>query len=500
MLRVLFFVLVAAALASVPRVRAEGKPGREQLRALQEVVQQAIDAAERSIACVLVSRSDRYREFQAAPSASQPWRLGTFDARPIIERPFEREERKELARRLDLSDPDTVPEAYGSGVVIDPSGLVLTNFHVIRDATKVFVRLPGRKGSYANVQAGDARSDLAVLKLITPPRDLKALPLGQGGKVRKGEWVLSLANPFAVGFRDGSPSASWGIVSNVRRRAPGGTREEERTKTLHHYGTLIQTDARLNLGSSGGALLNMDGELIGLTTATAALVGGETAGGFAVPMDANMRRVVEVLKRGEEVEYGFLGVSVAPTDAANGRGVTVRYVTPGSPAARAGLKRDDVILSVDDHPVREYDDLFLYIGARLAGSEAVLQVQSPGGRVRKLHARLAKFYYPGPSVASHRPAPAHGIRVDWTSVLMQNPRTQEIPAGVLVREVEPSTPAASRLKPPADGGRILILRVNGRPVNTPEEFYREAGVEGPIELQIADTTRPGETTRTVKVP
>src|SRR5207248_9225764 len=138
---------------------------------------------------------------------------------------------------------------------------------------KVFVRLPDRQGSYADIHAADPRSDLAVLRLLNPKLALRPLKLGEGEKAKRGQFVLSLANPFAAGFRDGKPSASWGIVSNLRRRAPGPAREEERAKTLHHYGTLIQTDARLNLGCSGGALIDLQGRLIGLTSATAAIAG-----------------------------------------------------------------------------------------------------------------------------------------------------------------------------------------------------------------------------------
>src|SRR6202011_3306869 len=114
---------------------------------------------------------------------------------------------------------------------------------------------------------------------------------------------------------------SWGIVSNLRHRAPATPllNEIDRAKiTLHQYGALLQTDARLSVGCSGGALINLQGELVGLTTTLAALTGGDTTGGFAVPMDAGIRRIVRVLEKGEEVEYGFLGVRFDPQRGALG--------------------------------------------------------------------------------------------------------------------------------------------------------------------------------------
>jgi serine protease Do len=405
-----------------------------------------------------------------------------------------------------------VPEYYGSGVVIDESGLILTNYHVVRDATKVYVRLPGKAGSYADIFAADPRSDLAVLKLITPPGRLKAVTIGDGSKARKGDWVIALANPYAAGFRDGSPTASWGIIGNVRRRAPGASgadSELEMNKTLHHYGTLLQTDARLNLGCSGGALINLDGELIGITTALAALTGGEGAGGYAVPMDANLRRVVAVLKRGEEVEYGFLGVT-AGGPGPSGRGVTVQAVTPGSPAAKAGLSGHDTILSVNDIPVHDRDDLFLNIGAALAGNEARLQVESADGpnntiQTRAVKATLAKFYYPGGApIAAVRPEPVHGLRVEYASVVYQKERTgfdrrppAEMPEGVMVRDVAPNSPADRVLKSTG----LLITRVNGQPVRSPAQFYQEARkAKGAIELTVVDPSNPSVAPRIEKLP
>src|SRR5262249_55558667 len=155
------------------------------------------------------------------------------------------------------------------------------------------------------------------------------------------------------GFRDGSPSASWGIVSNLQRRAASDPDEDKQTFPLHVHPILLQTDARLNLGCSGGALLNLRGELIGLTTARAAITGSETAGGFALPLDMNMQRIIGRLRKGQEVEYGFLGVS---GDGLVGReeGLIINEVTSGSPAAKAELNPGEIILSINGIRVHEF--------------------------------------------------------------------------------------------------------------------------------------------------
>src|SRR5207253_6276314 len=135
---------------------------------------------------------------------------------------------------------------------------------------------------------------------------------------------------------------------NVRRRAVAAPLQEDQVKPLHHYGTLLQTDARLHLGCSGGALVNLHGELVGLTTALAALQGGETPGGFAFPVNAGLRRVIDVLKRGEEIDYGFLGVNFDERVPDGAPGVAVAFVIPGSPARAEGkLREKDVIVAIN---------------------------------------------------------------------------------------------------------------------------------------------------------
>jgi S1-C subfamily serine protease len=451
-------------------------------------MQEVIRAAEPAIACVLVSRSDGYRQFNAMPAADNPGRLGSFDGR-LFANPHRALDpvRDDLIRRLDLSDPDHVPESYGSGVVIDDrAGLVLTNYHVVREATKVFVRLPGGKGSYADIHAGDPHSDLAVLKLLRPPAGLKALRPGRGEDARKGQIVLSLANPYAAGFRDGSPSASWGIVSNLRRRA--GDRQPvvvEQYKPLHHYNTLIQTDARINLGSSGGALLNLKGELIGLTSALAALTGTDTPGGFAVPMTPGMRRIIGRLQEGKEVEYGFLGISFDQAAEAGG-GVRIKSVTANSPAANAGLAQNTYIVKIDDTVIRDWQDLLLAISSSLAGSRIRIGVAvAPAGPVREEHvAELVKYHLPQKFIASSRPPAIGGIRVDYTSTLIRSGADMRgILDGVAVREVVPGSPA-QRANIQVDR---VITRVNGRLVANPAQYYKEAAeARGVLELTFSN--------------
>jgi serine protease Do len=493
-------LLALALLAPARPAPADERSALRDAAALDEAFQQAIAKAEPSIACVLVSRGDeRPPENVDRPAPADAPRFP----------PFRPGGRGDPRRPFNLADPGNVPESYGSGVVIDAGGLILTNYHVVQDATEIFVRLPGEKGSQADIYAADPRSDLAVLRV----RDEKILPLaplafGDGGKVRKGQLVLTLAHPFAAGFRDGSPSASWGIVSNLRRRAPNNPREStsesRQREPLHNYGTLIQTDARLNLGCSGGALLNLKGELIGLTTALAAVQGSETPGGYAVPINAAFRRIIDKLAKGEEVEYGFLGVT--PEPSARG-GVAISSVSQGSPAAEAGLNPGDVILSVNGMPVREPDDLFLAIGLVLAGHKATLEVRS-GRDVVQRTAVLDKFYVPGKVIATNRPPSVRGLRVDYLSVLngmqptpfprMRFAAPRPAVRGVLIREVLPDSPAARTQPMPLKVGEI-ITHVNGKPVTTPAAFYQamnEAnqlrGVQSPIELTLAtqDPHRP----------
>jgi len=430
--------------------------------------------------------------------------------------------------KLDLADLATVADnPFGTGVVLDADGLILTNYHLIEGARKIYVRGPGGRGSYADIHAADARSDLAVLKLLRPLPDLKPIviaegrlvggPKGEKPTIARGMWVIALGHPGAAGFPDGVPTASWGILSGVRRRAPVGTAEAPANRPLAQMSALLQTDARLTLGSSGVPLLNLDGEMIGLSTPAAAVTGAETAGGFAVPMDLNFRRIVATLKEGREVEYGFLGISMAQTNAGSRlleNGLPLGGVTPGSPADRAGLVggggrfgfdgggaggAGDAILAVDGQPLREQDDLYLHVGAALAGNAVKLTVLR-GDRRRVVSVALAKIGHDLPFIASVRPAAVFGLRVDWSStVQVKAGGGVVVPESVCVREVEPGSAAAKKFREfdPQLKGTWLVLAVDGEPVANPARFTALTAGKPSVTLRVAsvgDLDRPRDVT------
>jgi S1-C subfamily serine protease len=490
------------ALALLAVLTVPGWARTQDAEALQATFQKIIKKAEPSIACILVSRSEDYGRYQAAPSAVEPGQLGSFDAeKHLAKLTGDQPEAAAAIKALDLTRADHVPEAFGSGVVIDEKGLILTNAHVLRRATKIYVRLPGNRGSYADIYAADPRSDLAVLKLLKPPAELSALKIGDADKLRRGQWIVTLSNPYEPGFAKVSPTAAIGVVSNFRQFGPEIPNESESGRQpLYSFGTLLQIGSLLppakyvHFDSSGGALLNLDGELVGLTTALAVLQGNERTGGFALPLDRPMRRILEVLRDGKEVEYGFLGIQM-PLNAAKDDPVRISDVINGGPAAAAGLHAGDYVVTIDGRPIRNHNDLLLNIGIGLAGNDVKLEVArgSFNGPRRAVTVRLAKSPVSGPVIAANRPPAIAGLRVEHASVVARQSR--EIPVGVAIREVLRDSPAdRARLQ----AGKV-IRRVDGRLVASPEAFYREMRKAGKtIELTVLDFSGQMEETITIE--
>jgi serine protease Do len=494
-------LLPAAAHADEPK-------HRELLEAFQKQLAAVAFEAGPSIACVVVSRSELY----PAVKNDAPGRLGAFDPKEFL-KANETPERVRLARSLDLSNPTAIPDhGYAGGVVIDSAGLILTPYHVVAGATKVYVFLSGGAGSYADIHAADARCDLAVLKLITPPPPEKLKPIRFGdvrtpqqnptsATVTAGKLVVLVANPYSSSFRFEKPSAAFGAITNVRRKlVPLDPKKSATTseKLASHYlcGTLLEHDVKVNGPVSGGALLDLDGKLVGLATAAAVVFDRELGPGYAIPADDNFRRLVGVLRRGEEIEYGFLGVQL-PSDTATPP--RLQEVTDNGPAEAAGLRPNDLVIEINGNTIASFDDLMLHIGSALAGSTVKLKIVRFGEK-RDIDVTLGKFRNDQPFIASFKPEPVFGIRVDYSTtrtVPIGNPRMfrpgpQGIPTGVWIREVVPDSPAAAKFKALGDRpDQWLVVKVNGTSVSTPGEFYRAAKGQEKATLMLRDPNDPG---------
>jgi serine protease Do len=317
-----------------------------------------------------------------------------------------------------------------------------------------------------------------------------------------GKLVVPLAYPYNASFGLDLPTAALGSVTTIHRRAETRTRALTFSpvhRSIYKYSPVIEYDARANLGYSGVALLDLDGQMIGLSTTTAGVGGGETGPGYALPFDENLRRIVDVLRRGEEVEYGFLGVSLHQDVP----GVVIKSITPRSPAALAGLEPNTRIVRINGHRANSYEDLLWRVGSALAGTRVRLTVSRLGqGRERDVDVTLAKFLSDTPFLASVRPAPVFGLRVDYESILAMGlndgPRIgHDIPAGVTVRELVPDSPAAAKFK---DNTRWLITHLNGTPTPTPADFYKAAQGAPSVKLTVYDTSADNPRPRDVTLP
>nr|WP_246215634.1 Do family serine endopeptidase [Microvirga makkahensis] len=259
---------------------------------------------------------------------------------------------EEFFRRFFGEDVPGLPRgrsqsSLGSGVIVDPSGLVITNNHVIENMNEVKVALADRREFEADIVLRDSRTDIAVLKL-KGAANLQAIEIGDSEALQVGDIVLAIGNPFGVG-----QTVTQGIVSALARTQVG----------ISDYQFFIQTDAAINPGNSGGALINMSGQLVGINTAIYSRSGGSIGIGFAIP--SSMVRVVLNSAKGgaRNVVRPWLGARLQPVDGdiATGlglerpTGVLVTSIYDKGPAAEAGLKRGDVILQVDGQPVDNPD-------------------------------------------------------------------------------------------------------------------------------------------------
>jgi serine protease Do len=253
----------------------------------------------------------------------------------------------------------------GSGVIFDKRGLVLTNFHVVKGADEITVKLSDKREYRGQILGTDPKTDLAVIRFQSD-HELTVATLGNSEALRVGEWAIAIGNPFGL-----DQTVTVGVISATGRSDVG----------VATYENFIQTDASINPGNSGGPLLNLKGEVIGINTAIFSQSGGSIGIGFAIPINM-VKRVVDQLVDKGKVVRGWLGVSLQPLspELADSLGVTdkqgavVASTIPGGPAAAAGLLQNDVILAYDKTPVDDYHHFQRLTAETRVGTKVVLQI------------------------------------------------------------------------------------------------------------------------------
>lgn len=349
----------------------------------------------------------------------------------------------------------------GSGVIVSRDGIVLTNHHVIDKAEEIVVQTADKREFQVDVVGSDPKTDLAVLRLEGDTSGLKPLGFGDSSNLRLGDVVLAIGNPFGIG-----QTVTMGIVSAKGRANVG----------IVDYEDFIQTDAAINPGNSGGALVDMRGHLVGINTAIFSRSGGNQGIGFAVPSNMAKSVMDSLLEHGKVVR-GWLGVTIQDVDQdlakamklASAEGVLVSDVGDDSPAEKAGLKRGDVILSVNGEKTDSTGRLRNLIAAAGAGATVKLEFVR-GGTQRAVKVELGEL--PGDTSAEARAAKGtlSGLVLEG---LNAKHRTQyDIPSsidqGVVVTSVANDGGSASRVLEQGD----VILEVNRSAVSSPSEVEK----------------------------
>lgn len=268
--------------------------------------------------------------------------------------------------------------ALGSGFIVSPDGYIVTNFHVVQEAAQIVVRLTDHRERVAKMIGGDAKTDLALLKI--DGGDLPSLPFGDSDRLEVGEPVMAIGNPFGL-----DQTVTTGIVSAKERFIGAGP-----------YDDFIQTDASINPGNSGGPLVDARGALVGINSAIFSQTGGWAGISFAIPVNLAKQVLPQLRERGRVVR-GYLGVSVAPaseaaaeTQSPASRGAVVVEIAPGSPAARAKLAPGDVILKFQGEDINGPRDLTRRVAATPPGTTVKLELKR-GSESRTIEVGLAEL-------------------------------------------------------------------------------------------------------------
>jgi serine protease Do len=348
--------------------------------------------------------------------------------------------------------------SLGSGFIMDPTGYIITNNHVVEGADKITVKLIGGGEYKATVKGRDPKTDLALIHITNPPKDLPFLKLGDSDAVRVGDWVMAVGNPFGL-----SHTVTQGIISAKGRVIGAGP-----------YDNFLQTDASINPGNSGGPLLNLKGEVVGINTA---IVAGGTGIGFAIP--SNMAKVIiPQLKEKGKVIRGMMGVqvqNVTPELAksfglSEPKGALVAEVNHDSPAEKAGIHRGDIIVEFNGHPIHEMNELPRIVAGTAPGSKATVKVLRKG-KEKTLNITITQLTEERQTSKAteegDKEAPLGLVVKNITPNLAKRYRLRDN-KGALVVGVEQGSPASDAGIRPGD----IVLEVDGQVVSSTSEFHK----------------------------
>jgi len=396
-----------------------------------------------------------------------------------------------------LSKNKNVPHhvtALGSGFIIDPSGIIVTNNHVIDDAEEITVTLNDGTSLPAKLLGRDPKTDLALLK-VNPTKPLMAAHFGDSDHAHVGDWVIAIGNPFGLGS-----TVTAGIVSARNRDIASGP-----------YDDFIQTDAPINRGNSGGPLFDMDGNVVGVNSAIFSPSGGSVGIGFSIP--SNMaRQVIEQLRQYGATRRGWLGVRIqqVTSDIAEGlglpgtQGALVADVTANGPAAKSGVENGDLILSFDGKPIGDSRTLPRVVADTAIGKTVNMDILRKGKK-ETLRVTVAKLDdTDGTAPAAQKPKPA--VPVKPNSKLSQLGLTVGAidtdarnkyhlggdVQGVVVTEVDPDSVAGEKNLRPGD----VIVEVQSQPVHSPDEVTKhfEADSKAGKKVELLLVNRNGDLT------
>jgi serine protease Do len=345
----------------------------------------------------------------------------------------------------------------GSGFIVGSDGIILTNAHVVRDASEVMVKLSDRREYKARVLGSDPKTDVAVLKIDA--RDLPVVALGNPKSLAVGDYVLAIGSPF--GFEQ---SATSGIVSAKGRSLPGDG-----------YVPFIQTDVAVNPGNSGGPLFDANGAVVGINSQIYSQTGGYQGLSFAIPIDVALQVKDQIVATGK-VSHARLGVAVQELNQSladsfkldQPDGALVASVDPDSPAAKAGLQPGDVILSYNGNPINSSGDLPAMVGMAKPGDRAKLEVWR-GGRRQTLNATLSATRDAGDANAQAAAAQGGKLGVAVRALTPEERQQAKLAGGVLVEDAGGA--AAHAGIQPGD----IIVAVNGNNISSVSDLQKQVG-------------------------